>query len=74
MSNVHSTFTRLFDNIGFKCKIICHFKISAFAGMTPFAVINVAVYNYLMTISFLLEKHCRARRFHLCIDRIYHIS
>ena len=33
MSNVHSTFTRLFDNIGFKCKIICHFKISAIAGL-----------------------------------------
>jgi hypothetical protein len=27
-------FTRVFDNIGFKCKIICHLKISAFAGMT----------------------------------------
>ena len=26
-------FTRVFDNIGFKCKIICHLKISAFAGM-----------------------------------------
>jgi len=35
MSNVHSTFTRLFDNIGFKCKIICHFKISAKVGIQP---------------------------------------
>ena len=23
----------VFDNIGFKCKIICHFKISAKAGI-----------------------------------------
>ncbi len=26
-------FTRVFDNIGFKCKIICHLKISAFRGI-----------------------------------------
>jgi hypothetical protein len=26
-------FTRVFDNIGFKCKIICHLKISAKAGI-----------------------------------------
>ena len=26
-------FTRVFDNIGFKCKIICHLKISAKAGL-----------------------------------------
>ena len=26
-------FTRVFDNIGFKCKIICHLKISAIAGL-----------------------------------------
>jgi hypothetical protein len=37
-------FTRVFDNIGFKCKIICHLKISAFAGMTPLIPVNVAVY------------------------------
>ena len=29
----HAYFTRLFDNIGFKCKIICHFKISEKAGI-----------------------------------------
>jgi hypothetical protein len=27
-------FTRVFDNIGFKCKIICHLKISAMAGLS----------------------------------------
>ena len=44
MSNVHSTFTRLFDNIGFKCKIICHFKISAIAGLeTERGIISNAV-------------------------------
>ena len=26
-------FTRVFDNIGFKCKINCHLKISAKAGI-----------------------------------------
>ncbi len=33
-------FTRVFDNIGFKCKIICHLKISAFAGITTLIIIQ----------------------------------
>jgi len=40
-----NTFTCVFEILVSKCKIICRFKISAFAGMTPFAVINVAVYK-----------------------------
>ena len=33
VSNMPNTFTRVFDNIGSKCKIICRFKISAKAGI-----------------------------------------
>jgi len=45
--NMSNPFARVFDNIGFKCKIISRIKISAFAGMTPFALVNVDVYIHL---------------------------
>ncbi len=32
-------FTRVFDNIGFKCKIICHLKISADGGFTILVIV-----------------------------------
>ena len=37
-------FPRAFDNSGFKCKIICHFKISAIAGLeTEWGIISNGV-------------------------------
>ena len=33
-------FTRVFDNIGLKCKIICHLKISAKAGIQKVSLIK----------------------------------
>ena len=43
VSNRPNTIARVCDNIDLKCKIICPFKISAFAGMTNYANLFISL-------------------------------
>jgi len=57
VSNRLNTIARVYDNIDLKCKIICPFKISAFAGMTKMGPKRLFANPSFLVLE-ILEKLC----------------